>query len=124
MLAIYLDKGQNARVEKVSADAMFIEKKSGYYTCPVDAIFRHTNYTDSPISILAEGRIVAVGDPQTEEDVTKIMKQVHFSQLLGKRVDVDSEWKRLLNMIFKNLVPIGLVFLFIGIAISIAQGGA
>jgi hypothetical protein len=123
MRAIYINKANRAKILNIRSSKKYIELADGYHVIPPKCIYKERGMKDDSLCIILEGRVLPYGDVQAKESIELLNWEIFNTFMMKKRVDVDSQFSRILAMILKNIVPIGMAVILIGVGISVMQGG-
>lgn len=124
MKTIYLDRDNRARVFDVGISKNIVEK-FGYHPIPPNTVFRNAQNKDDAICLIFQARVVPYGDKQTSEFMTLKQWEIYVTSLLDSKMDVDTEFSRMIRALVHNAIPVGVAILlaFVGISM-LMQGGA
>lgn len=122
MKVIYITKANRAKIINVRSSKRYVEFTDGYHVIPPHCIYKERGTKDDSICIVLEGRVLPYGDEQSKDTIELLNWEIFNTHMMKKRVDVDSKWGRFVSMVIKNILPIGMATILIGVGISIMQG--
>jgi hypothetical protein len=120
---LFVRTSGSIKVSKINSKQSYIEQDGGYYVVPANTVYRAKNGADDNIVIVIQNRIIPYGQVQSKNEINKTMAQIDLAKLMGLKLDIDSEFGRILREMLKNPAAVLLILIGVGLLLAMASGG-